>query len=107
MDELAKQYFVLVGGWKIVTLLVLIGVDTLLGVALAVRRRTFTWSKIADFMDSSVLMMFGGYLVLGVVGMAEPSLRAAVPVSLAVVDAKLLADVAGKLKEFGITAGQA
>lgn len=102
MNNLINQYLSLIGGWKIVTIIALIGADTLLGIILAVKNKTFAWTKIADFMDTSVLMMFGGYLVLGIVGMAETSLQAAVPVSLAVIDTKLIADVVNKLKDFGL-----
>jgi hypothetical protein len=102
MEEIAKQYLALIGGWKVITILVLIVVDTILGIILAIKNKTFQWSRIADFINTSVLMMFGGYLVLGIVGMAEPALQAAVPVSLAVIDAKLLADVINKLKDFGL-----
>jgi hypothetical protein len=102
MENLVNQYLDLIGGWKVVTILVLICADTLLGVFLALKNRSFAWTRIADFMDTSVLMMFGGYLVLGIVGMAETDLRAIVPVSLAVIDAKLAADIVNKLKRCGI-----
>jgi hypothetical protein len=102
MENLVNQYLSLIGGWKIVTILALICLDTLLGIILALKNRRFAWTRIADFMDTSVLMMFGGYLVLGIVGMAEAELQAAVPVSLAVIDTKLIADIINKLKDFGI-----
>lgn len=102
MENLANEYFALIGGWKIITILLFIIIDTALGVILAVKNKTFTWSKIADFINTSILMMFGGYLILGIVGMAEESLKLAVPASLAVIDAKLLADIINKLKSFGI-----
>jgi hypothetical protein len=103
MESIISQYLALIGGWKVLTIFILIVVDTLLGIILAVKAKSFKWSRIADFLNSSVLMMFGGYLVLGIVGMAEESLRVAVPASLALIDAKLLADVVNKLKSFGIT----
>jgi hypothetical protein len=103
MENLVCQYFDLIGGWKCVSIISLIVVDTLLGIGLAIKNKTFAWTRIADFLDTSVLMMFGGYLVLGIVGMAEASLQAAVSVSLALVDAKLAADIVNKLKSFGIT----
>jgi len=103
MENIINQYLVLVGGWKVVTILVLIVVDTLLGVSLAIKNKEFAWSKIADFLNTSVLMMFGGYLVLGIVGLAEVSLQAAVPAALAVIDAKLIADIINKLKSFGLS----
>ena len=102
MENLINQYLALVGGWKVITILVLILVDTLMGIILAVKNKEFAWSKIADFLNTSVLMMFGGYLILGIVGMAEESLRAAVPAAMAVIDAKLLADIVNKFKSFGI-----
>lgn len=103
MDTIVIDYLNLVGGWKVFTIIVLIVVDTLLGIILAVKNKKFSWSKIADFLNTSVLMMFGGYLILGIVGMAEFSLRAAVPAAMAVIDAKLIADIINKLKSFGLT----
>jgi len=105
MENAVNQYLELVGGWKVITILGLIILDTLMGISLAIKNKTFAWSRLADFMNTSILMMFGGYLALGIVGMAEDSLKAAVPVSLAVIDAKLIADIVNKLKSFGITAG--
>jgi hypothetical protein len=103
LENIVNQYLSLVGGWKVLTIFILIVADTLLGVGLAVKNREFAWSKIANFLDTSVLMMFGGYLVLGIVGMAETSLQAAVPVSLALIDTKLIADIVNKLKSIGLT----
>ncbi len=102
MENLVYQYLGLVGGWKLLTIIVLIAADTLLGIGLAVRNRQFAWSKIADFLNTSVLVMFGSYFVLGIAGMAEASLQAAVPVSLALIDVKLIADIVNKLKSIGL-----
>jgi hypothetical protein len=106
MESIIIQYLALVGGWKVITILGLITLDTILGIALAIINRAFAWSKIADFMNTSILMMFGGYLVLGIVGLAESSLQAAVPLSLAVIDAKLIADIVNKLKGCGLNLSQ-
>lgn len=102
MESLLSQYLALVGGWKVLTIFILIGVDTLLGIILAIIKKQFAWSKLADFMNTSVLMMFGGYLVMGVVAMAETSLQVSVPVALAAIDAKLFADVINKIKSLGV-----
>jgi hypothetical protein len=88
------------------TIFILIVVDTILGIVLAVKNKQFAWSHIADFLNTSVLMMFGGYLVLGIVGLAETSLQAAVPGAMALIDAKLIADIVNKYKSFGITVGK-
>lgn len=84
------------------TIFILIVVDTVLGIVLAIKNKTFQWNKIADFINTSVLMMFGGYLVLGIVAMAEVSLQPMVIASMGVIDVKLLADVVNKFKSFGL-----
>jgi hypothetical protein len=91
-----------VGGWKVLTIFVLIVVDTILGIILAVKEKRFQWSRIADFINTSVLMMFGGYLVLGIVGMSNESLKAAVPGAMALIDAKLIADIVTKFRVMGL-----
>jgi hypothetical protein len=106
MESMVNQYLALVGGWKVITILGLIILDTILGIVLAIKNRTFDWSRLSDFLNSSILMMFGGYLVLGIVGLAESSLQAAVPLSMAVIDAKLIADIVNKLKACGLNFSQ-
>lgn len=106
MDNLIWQYLTLVGGWKIATIFVLIIVDTLLGIILAIKTKTFAWSNVADFLNTSVLMMFGGYFLLGIAAMAETSFLVAVPASMALIDAKLIADIVTKFKAFGLPVNQ-
>jgi hypothetical protein len=102
MDPIIKQYLSLIGGAKIISIFVLIILDTILGVFLAVKNKTFKWSRIADFLDTSVLMMFGGYFLLGIFAMAESSFQVVVPVTLGIIDAKLIADIVQKFQAFGI-----
>lgn len=102
MESIVSQYLALVGGWKIVSILVMILLDTLAGIILAIKNKTFVWSKLASFVNSSILMMLGGYLIAGIAVMAEPTIEIALPTVMAAIDAKLLADLVNKLKEFGV-----
>ena len=106
MNDLVHQYLTLIGGYKLLSILVLIIVDTILGIILAIKNKEFAWSHLADFLNSSVLMMFGGYFLLGIVAMAEPSFQLVVPASMALIDAKLIADIVNKFKVFGLDTEQ-
>lgn len=101
MDYLA-QYKGLVDGVKLITLFALILLDTLLGVILAVKKREFQWGRLAAFLNSSVLMMAGGYFLVGIFALFEPAYRAAVPLVWLALDAKLVADIVNKLKALGV-----
>jgi hypothetical protein len=102
MENLVQQYFDLIGGAKIYSILALIAVNIILGIWIAVKNKTFAWNKIANFMGTDVLMMFGGYLILGIVGMAEEVVKPIVIVALVAINTKLLADVLNKIKALGL-----
>lgn len=103
MEGLIAEYLELIGGWKVISILVLIIIDTLLGITLAVfKTKDFAWSKIANFLNSSVLMMFGAYFILGIAAMAESSFKVSVPIVMGIISVKLIADIVTKFKSFGI-----
>lgn len=102
MESLIQQYFDLIGGAKVYSILVLIAVNIVLGIWIAIKNHQFAWSKIADFMGKDVLIMFGGYLILGIVGMAEETVKPIVIVALVAINTKLLADVLNKIKALGL-----
>ncbi len=102
MDTFIAQYKSLIDGFKLVTLFGLIALDTLLGIILAVKDKSFAWSKLASFLNTSVLMMAGGYFLVGVLAVFEPSYKVVVPVTWGLLDAKLIADIVIKLKGMGV-----
>lgn len=103
MDVILQQYFNLIGGWKVVSIGVLILVDTILGIILAIKSGTFQWRRVGDFMDTSIVIMFAVYFLVGVVAMAETSYQVIVPSILAIIDGKLLIDIGVKLQKFGVS----
>ncbi len=102
MDAYIQSYIALVDGVKISSLFGLVGLDFLLGVILAVFSKSFDWHKLANFVDSNILKLVAGYLLVGVFALLEPSAQAAVWATWAVIDAKLIADIITKLKQLGV-----
>lgn len=100
--DIVNQYLALMGGWKVLSVAALIGLDIVLGITGAVIKKEFAWSKIANFLETDVLMMFGGWLLVGVFGVIEPQYQLAVVATAAALDAKLFADCVIKLKGFGV-----
>jgi fumarate reductase subunit C len=103
MDTLITQYLALIGGWKVVTIAVLILLDTIMGIIVALKAGTFQWSYFANFLKSSVVVLFGGYFFLGVFVMANPSYQAIMPATMVIIDAKVLADLISKFQDLGIS----
>ena len=99
-----QQYLNLIDGVKIVTILVLIAVDFVLGVIVAIKQGTFQLSKIAEFLNTSVLYFLGGYLVLGVAAVAEPSIGPQlITGAWLLLDATMIGLILAKAKALGIT----
>lgn len=89
-------------------ILLLIGVDLLLGVFSAIKRGAFEWRRVGQFYQTMVVPYVGGYLVLQVAftllpehlnTILSPTLTGA---ALATILASLVASVMGHIKEIGI-----
>ena len=103
MQNYIQQYLALVNGYKIITILILILVDFILGVVVAIKAGTFKLSKIGAFLNTSVLYYFGGYLLLGVAGVAEPSIGTGLIVgAFVVLDATMVGSILAKVQQLGI-----
>jgi hypothetical protein len=98
-----NQYLALIDGVKIVTILILIVVDFILGIIVAIKEKTFQLSKIADFLNTSVLYFLGGYLILGVAAIAEPSIgNEIITGAWILLDATMIGFILAKAKKLGI-----
>jgi hypothetical protein len=97
-----SKYIGLVNGYKLITLAILIIADFVLGVIVALKDKTFQFSKLASFLNTSVLGMVGGYFIVGFIALAEPTFTAMVVTSWATIDAALLAMIIAKLKKLGL-----
>lgn len=97
-----EQFVNMVDGFKLITLVVLIGVDFLMGVILALKSGTFDIKKIADFLNTSVLGMVGGYYLVGLAAVVHPDVMQPIVIaSWVAIDAALIGmivDKAQKLK---------
>jgi hypothetical protein len=97
-----NQYVALVDGFKIITLIVLIIADLVLGIIVAAKAGTFKLSKIAQFLNTTVLTLIGGYFIVGFIALVEPSFSAIVIASWALLDITLIGSITGKLGALGI-----
>ena len=103
MSNFINSFITLVGGYKIITILILIAVDFLLGVIVAIKNGAFKLSKIGSFLNTSVLYYLGGYLLLGVAGTAEPGIGTGLIISaFALLDATMLGSIFEKVGKLGI-----
>ncbi len=99
--DYVKAYLALVNGFKLTTIFGLITLDFVLGVVVAIFSQTFQWSKLASFLDTSVLSLVTGYLLVGVFAVIEPQYSASVWATWAIIEAKLVADCINKIKTLG------
>ncbi len=97
-----QDFIALVDGFKLLTLVVLIMADFVLGVIVALKAGTFQFAKIAQFLNTSVLAMVGGYFIVGVIAVFEPTWANIVPVTWGLMDVALLAGITGKLNALGV-----
>lgn len=88
----------MVNGYKITTLIILIALDFLLGIIVAIKSGTFQWNKIAGFLNTSVLCMVGGYLIVGLFAALEPSFKAMVIMVWGILEVALFAGIVNKIK---------
>jgi len=101
--DYVRQYIAIINGVKLLSMFGLIALDWILGVLVAVWAKEFKWSKLANFLDTDVLKLAGGYFLVGIFAIAEPGAgNVAVTATWVVIDAKLLADCVTHFKELGI-----
>lgn len=92
-------FLAIINGWKLLTLLVLLSVDFLLGIANAIKEGTFAFNKIANFLSTSVLFYVAGYYLLGIATLVEPSWGPALIVAFSTIVASLGATIIVKIKK--------
>ena len=101
--DYVRQYIALINGIKLVTMFGLIGLDFVLGVVTAIASKKFEWNKLADFLDTNVLKLVGGYFLVGLFAFAEPGLATvAITSTWAIINATLIADCINHFKELGV-----
>ena len=88
--------------WQMLTIVILLAIDVLLGIIAAIYKKDFVWSKVANFMKVPVLAYILGFAVIEMVGAALPSLAFIVPIAFALVVITLIASIAGNLGKMGL-----
>jgi hypothetical protein len=100
--DILKAFIAIIDGLKLTTIFILIVADFILGVIVAIKTGTFAWTKLADFLNTSVFYYLGGYFVMGVLAMVRQEFVLAVTGAAAIMIASLLAGVIIKLKALGL-----
>lgn len=83
-------------------IVILIGVDVVLGILGAVVRKDFRFGKLAQFMQGPVVGYVLGFAVLGMAVSALPQLAFALPVIFALVVVSLVASIIRNLAKLGL-----
>jgi phage-related holin len=83
-------------------IVILLGIDVILGIIAALVKKEFVFGKLCNFMKGPVLAYVFGFAVIELVGSALPSLAFIVPVVFILVLIALLASVFGNLGKLGL-----
>lgn len=92
----------LFGTFQMQIIVILLGIDVILGVIAAIVKKDFLFGKLAGFMKGPVLGYILGFAVLEMVAQALPSLAFVVPVALVLVVLTLLASIFKNLGRLGL-----
>ena len=83
-------------------IVILLGIDVVLGIIAALVKKEFVFGKLCNFMKGPVLAYVFGFAVIELVGNALPSLAFIVPIVFVLVLFALLASVFGNLGRLGL-----
>ena len=83
-------------------IVVLIGIDVVLGILAALKSKEFALGKLAGFMKRGVLVYVFGYAVLASVGEVIPSLALAVTAAYFLIILALLGSILDNLGKLGL-----
>ena len=83
-------------------IVILIGIDVILGLVGAVMKKEFRFGKVAGFMHKGIIGYVFAFAVIALVGQAIPSLGFIVPIVFVLVAVALLASIFRNLNKMGI-----
>ena len=89
-------------GNLVLYIVILIGVDVILGLIGSVMKKDFRFGKVAGFMKKGIVGYVFGFAVVSLVGQAIPSLGFVVPVVFVLVAIALLASIFRNLNKMGL-----
>lgn len=75
VSSVLQDYANTVDGAKLLTLVIFVIANFVLGVLIALRNGTFTMNKIAEYLQVRVLFLVGGYFVVGLVALVDESYK--------------------------------
>jgi hypothetical protein len=103
MDYVLNTFMSLVDGTKLITILALIGIDFLMGIAIAIKEGNFELNKVGNYLNTSVLYFLGGYLLLGLAAVFEPEISVELVTGAWVtLDATMVGFIIMKAKKLGL-----
>jgi hypothetical protein len=97
-----QQYIDMVDGYKLITIAILVIIDLVLGIVVAIKSKEFQFSKLSNYLNSTVLGYVGGYFLVGGVALVHPDFSAMVTGAWVILDAAMLATIWGKLGKLGL-----
>lgn len=86
----------------LITTVVLICMDTILGWVVAIKKGEWDWRKVGRFVETAVLPYIGGLLALAVLAVVKPDTAPVFYASVAAADAKMVADIISKIGTLGV-----
>jgi len=83
-------------------IVILLGIDVVLGILAALVKKEFSFAKLCNFMKGPVLAYVLGFAIVELVGLALPSLAYLVTIVFILVIIVLLASIFGNLGKLGL-----
>lgn len=83
-------------------IVILVGVDVVLGIFAALVKKEFNFHKLGNFMRSPVLAYVLGFAVIEIVGIAVPTIGFIVPIVFVLIMIALLASIFANLGKLGM-----
>ncbi|MFH1510001.1 MAG: phage holin family protein [Candidatus Nealsonbacteria bacterium] len=90
------------GGAQMRNIVILIGVDVILGIIAALKSKEFVLGKLAGFMKRGILIYAFGFAVIIMIGEALPSLSIVVTVAYWLVVLALIGSILANLGKLGL-----
>lgn len=87
---------------QIKTIVILVGIDVILGIVAAFMKKDFILGKVAGFMKTGVLYYAFGFAVLSAIGKSFPSLAMAVTVAYWLIILALVGSILDNLGKIGV-----
>lgn len=102
MQDFINNFIAAVDGGKTITLIILFSLDFIAGVVVAIKEHTFAYSKLANYLSTTIAATIVGYYLLGIMVTVEPSWMPVLVGAFATIVVSLTASIGSKLKKLGV-----